>query len=95
MFVSFECFVLSCRGLCDGPILCPEDSYRLWCVSVYDLENSSMRPPCPTWGCCARNKLLVWLYFTLFLNKRGARNKSALMMCVCVCVYTSKLLWVI
>jgi hypothetical protein len=31
--------VLSCRGLCDGLITRPEESYRLWCVVVCDLEN--------------------------------------------------------
>jgi hypothetical protein len=29
-------FVLSGRGLCDGPISRPEESYRLWCVSECD-----------------------------------------------------------
>jgi hypothetical protein len=33
MFVSCTVFVLSGRGLCDGPIPRPEESYRLWCVS--------------------------------------------------------------
>jgi hypothetical protein len=33
MFVSCTVFVLSSRGLCDGPIPRPEESYRLWCVS--------------------------------------------------------------
>jgi hypothetical protein len=28
----FLCCVLSGRGLCVGPITCPEDSYRVWCV---------------------------------------------------------------
>jgi hypothetical protein len=28
--------VLSVRGLCDGPIPRPEESYRLWCVSECD-----------------------------------------------------------
>jgi len=32
--------VLSGRGLCDGPITRPEESYRLWCVVVCDLETS-------------------------------------------------------
>jgi len=32
---------LSGRGLCDELITRPEDSYRLWCVVVYDLETSS------------------------------------------------------
>ena len=33
--------MLSGRGLCDGPITRPEESYRLWCVIVCDLENLS------------------------------------------------------
>jgi hypothetical protein len=36
MFVSCTVFVLSGRGLCDGPIPRLEESYRLWCVSEYD-----------------------------------------------------------
>jgi len=28
------------RGLCDEPITRPEESYRLWCVVVCDLENT-------------------------------------------------------
>jgi hypothetical protein len=35
-FVSCIVFVLSGRGLCDGPIPRPEESYRLWCVSECD-----------------------------------------------------------
>ena len=31
--------MLSGRGLCDGLITRPEESYRLWCVVVCDLEN--------------------------------------------------------
>ena len=27
--------VLSGRGLCDGPILLPEESFRVWCFCVY------------------------------------------------------------
>jgi hypothetical protein len=36
MFSLVQCFVLSGRGLCDGPIPRPEESYRLWCVSKCD-----------------------------------------------------------
>jgi hypothetical protein len=36
MSVSCESCVLSGRGLCDGPIPRPEESYRLWCVSQCD-----------------------------------------------------------
>ena len=38
MFVCCECRVLSGRGLCDELITRPEESYRLWCVLVCDLE---------------------------------------------------------
>ena len=48
MFVCCECRVLSGRGLCDELITCPEESYRLWCVVVCDLETSWMRRPWPT-----------------------------------------------
>jgi len=34
MFVCCECWELSGRGLCDGLITRPEESYRLWCVVV-------------------------------------------------------------
>jgi len=34
---------LSGRGLCDGLITCPEESYRLWLVVVCDQETSRMR----------------------------------------------------
>jgi len=34
--------VLSGRGLCDELITRPEQSYRLWCVVVCDLETSRM-----------------------------------------------------
>jgi len=43
MDVCCECCVLSGRGLCDGFITRPEESYRLWRVVVYDQETSSMR----------------------------------------------------
>jgi len=35
--------VLSGRGLCDGMITRPEESYRLWRVVVCDLETSKTR----------------------------------------------------
>jgi len=35
--------VLSGRGLCDGLITRPEDSYRLWRVVVCDQETSCAR----------------------------------------------------
>jgi hypothetical protein len=56
MFVCCECCVLSGRGLCDELITRPEQSYRLWCVVVCDLETSWMRWPWPPGGCRAKNK---------------------------------------
>ena len=52
MSVCCECCVLSGTGLCDELITRPEESYRLWCVVVYDLENQTswMRRPRPTRG---------------------------------------------
>ena len=45
MFVCCECCMLSGRGLCDELITRPEESYRLLCVVVCDLETSRMRRP--------------------------------------------------
>ena len=39
MFFCCECCGLSGRGLCDELITRPEESYRLQCVVVCDLEN--------------------------------------------------------
>jgi len=36
---------LSGRGLCDELITRPEESYRLWCVVVCDLEISRICAP--------------------------------------------------
>jgi hypothetical protein len=41
MFVGCKCCVLSGRGLCDGPIPRPEESYRLWCVVMCDQMNNN------------------------------------------------------
>jgi hypothetical protein len=43
MFVCCEFCVLSRRGLCDGLITRPEESYRLWRVVVCDQETSKTR----------------------------------------------------
>ena len=37
--------MLSGRGLCDELITRPEESYRLWCVVVCDLETSRTGAP--------------------------------------------------
>ena len=45
IFVCCECRVLSGRGLCYKLITHPEESYRLCCVVVCDLETSRMGAP--------------------------------------------------
>jgi len=42
-FVCCECCVFSGRGLDDELITRPEESYRLWCVVMYNLQTSWMR----------------------------------------------------
>ena len=42
MSVSCECCVLSGRGLCDELMTRPEESYRLWCAIVCDLETTKI-----------------------------------------------------
>ena len=59
MSVCCECCVLSGRGLCDGLITRPEESYRLWCVVVCDLETSWMRRPWPNWGLSRQKQTYV------------------------------------
>ena len=50
MFFCCECCVLSRRGLCDELITRPEESYRMCCVVVCDLESLRMRRPWPALG---------------------------------------------
>jgi hypothetical protein len=50
MFVCSECCVLSGRGLCDGLITRPEESYRLWRVVLCDQETSKTRRLKPATG---------------------------------------------
>jgi hypothetical protein len=50
MFVCRECCVLSGRGLCDGLMTRPEESYRLWGVVVCDQETSKKRRLKPVTG---------------------------------------------
>ena len=44
---TFECCVLSGRGLCNELITRPEESYRMWRVVVFDLETSKEKAKTP------------------------------------------------
>ena len=49
--------VVCCQvEVCDELITRPEESYRLWCVVVCDLETSRMRRPWPALGRSATGK---------------------------------------
>jgi hypothetical protein len=50
MFVCCECCVLSGRGLCDGLITRPGESYRMWRVVVCDQGTSKTRRLKPATG---------------------------------------------
>jgi hypothetical protein len=43
MFVCCECCVVSGRGVCDGLITRPKESYRMWSVVACDQETSNRR----------------------------------------------------
>jgi len=66
MFVCCECCVLSGRGLRDELITRPEESYRLWCVVVCDLETSRMRRPWPALGRSVTKKIHLLKSSTCF-----------------------------
>jgi len=56
MFFCYECCVLSGRDLCDELITRTEESYRLRCVVVCDLETSIMSKARPALGSSATGK---------------------------------------
>jgi len=57
---------LSGRGLCDELITRPEESYRLWCVVVCDLETSRIGAPYRYDISCLRVKLQTALNFVVW-----------------------------
>jgi len=63
--------MLSGRGLCDELITRPENSYRLWCGVVCDLETSRMRRPWPALGRSdTEKKIFFYLQDTSMNTKR-------------------------
>jgi hypothetical protein len=66
--------VLSGRGLSDGLITRPEESYRLWCVLVCDLETSGMRRLKLVKGgkCRIEEECNVLLYYIISLTLQAS-----------------------
>jgi len=78
--------VLSGRGLCDELITHPEESYRLCCVAVCDLETPRMRRPWPTLGRSATKKIdklidVKWTVHVASINKMRKSYKILLDKC--------------
>jgi hypothetical protein len=89
MSVCYQCCVLSGRGLCDELITRPDESYRLWCVVVFDLGTLWMRRPLPTVGCYIAKKNTL-LYYISEDDQELSRN---IYTCVClfdtiICLYS-------
>jgi hypothetical protein len=81
MFVCCECYVLSGRGLCDELITRPEESYRLWCVVVRDLENLKNEEAMTRVGSQRHRKKKILLYITITVKmklKKFGRTVTAL-----------------
>jgi hypothetical protein len=75
--VCCECCVLSGRGLCDGLITSPEESYRLWRVVVCDLETSWMRRSLPNGGAVApKTNKDIGFYFMYQYYKQHVSSPS-------------------
>ena len=74
MFICCDCCVLWGKGLCDELITRPEESYRLWCVVVCDLETSRMRRPWPELGRSATAKRVMAWFKTKHLIKANIRR---------------------
>jgi len=70
--------LLSGRGLCDELITCPEESYRLWCVVVCDLEKQTswMRKPRPTRGISRQEKKQIFVCIRSTVNREGCLRRG-------------------
>ena len=90
MFACVECCVLSGRGLCDGLITRPEESYRLWCVVLCDLEISRIRWSWHALGRSATGKKNNNTFYMIILLRDGQPRVRIL---VGANVLQNKLLW--
>jgi len=68
--------------LCDELITRPEESYRLWCVVVCDLETSWMRKLWPTGGggAVAPKEKSIYIYVTDLINVREMEHIKILLL---------------
>ena len=87
MFVCCECCVLSGRGLCDKLITRPEESYRLCCVIVCDLETSRVRRPWPALGrsATAQKKKYI-IIIIVYAVRRWPKRQCLALDCTCISI---------
>jgi hypothetical protein len=90
MFACCKCCVLSGRGLCDELITLPEESYRLWCVVMCDLETLWMRRPLPTGGGAVMPK--TTLHSIVPLWRKGLQHFMVWISCMKYCTWFLQLL---
>jgi len=74
MFICCECCVLSGRGLCDELIARPKESYRLWCVVVFDSDNFKNEGAMTRVGSQRHSKKRMVVRQVTGALKRGAEN---------------------
>ena len=59
--------MLSGRGLCDELITRPEESYRIWCVVVCDLENLKDEEAMTRVGSQRHSKKKIRIYIYIYI----------------------------
>ena len=67
MFVLCECCVLSVRGFCDELITRPEESYRLRCIVVCNLENLKNEEAMTCVGSQRHSKKKKYIYIYIYI----------------------------
>jgi hypothetical protein len=88
MFVCCEYCVLSGRGLCDKLITRPEESHRLWCVVLCDIENFKNEEAMTRVG-LQRHKIYINLNFGLLAFLYNGDDKYSLSVPNCVITESS------
>jgi hypothetical protein len=84
MDVFRVCCVWSGRGLCVGLITFPEESFRLWCVIMCDLETSRMRGHGPRWAAPSQGEKIKFLVSLVCVF---VCVSVCVCVCMCVCVW--------
>ena len=67
--------MLSGRGFCDGLITRPEESYRLWCVVVCDLENLKNEEIMTCVGSQRHSKKKKYIYIYIYVLSELLRHQ--------------------